>query len=141
MDYKLINFRTVMNKGIGESGLSFVEGERDIPFPINRMYFIYQSEEALQKGFYIHKQSWHLFFCPNGIITVAIDNGTSTEIVRLDSPSKGLILCPGVWRDIKWSDPNSVLCVAASGHYEADKYRRDYNLYLKSIEDRKSSIK
>lgn len=140
MDYKIIDIRTVMNNDAGISGLSFVEGERDIPFEIKRMYFIYENEQEIQKGFYPHKQSWHLLFCPNGKIDVTIDNGNNRTVISLDNPSKGLILHPSLWREIVWIVKGSVLCVAASGHYEAYKYRRNYTEYLKYVKERKTEI-
>ncbi|MDO4332594.1 MAG: FdtA/QdtA family cupin domain-containing protein [Eubacteriales bacterium] len=139
MEYELINIRTVMNKDEGGSGLSFVEAKHDIPFEIKRMYFIYKNEECMQMGFHPHKQSWHLFFCPNGRIDITIDNGETCSTISLDDPSKGLILHPGVWREIKWINNNSVLCVAASGHYEAFKYRKDYESYLKYVAEKKKT--
>lgn len=141
MDYEIIKIRTVMNKDAGNSGLSFVEGEHDIPFDIKRMYFVYKDEEEMQKGFHPHKQSWHLLFCPNGRIDVIIDNGTKRETVSLDSPEKGLILHPGLWREIIWKEEKSVLCVAASGHYEAYKYKKNYELYLRFLEERRNNEK
>jgi len=137
MDYEMIKVRTALNDDGNYSGLSFVEGEHDIPFAINRMYFIYKSEEKLQKGFHPHKQSWHLLFCPNGKIEVTVDNGSEKKTILLDSPEKGLIIQPGLWREIVWKDDKSVLCVAASGHYEAEKYQRDYNMYLQCVAERK----
>lgn len=63
--------------------------------------------------------------------------GEKRKVVSLDTPSKGLILHPGVWREITWKVKDSVLCVATSGHYEPERLRTDYNMYLDFIRDRK----
>lgn len=49
MDYEIIKIRTVMNKDAGNSGLSFIEGEHDIPFDIKRMYFVYKEPINIKK--------------------------------------------------------------------------------------------
>lgn len=134
MKYQLVKIRTAITSDDMESGLSFFESERDIPFKINRFYCIYEKNN--QKGFHLHKQSWQLLFCPYGAIDVFVDDGIERRTISLDNPSKGLVLHPGIWREIVWKEENSVLCVATSGHYEPEKLRDDYNLYLEFIKDR-----
>lgn len=134
MEYQLVKIRTVFTKEDVESGLSFLEAEQDIPFKIKRLYCVYEKEDK-QKGFHPHKHSWQLLFCPYGVIDVLIDDGKERKIITLDAPSKGLILHSGVWREITWKMKDSVLCIAASGHYEPDKLRTDYNMYLDFIMD------
>jgi dTDP-4-dehydrorhamnose 3,5-epimerase-like enzyme len=136
MEYQLVKIRTVFTEDDIESGLSFLEAEQDIPFKINRLYCVYERENK-QKGFHLHKHSWQLLFCPYGVIDVLIDDGEKRKVVSLDTPSKGLILHPGVWREITWKVKDSVLCVATSGHYEPERLRTDYNMYLDFIRDRK----
>lgn len=129
-DYEVIRIRTVYQNNNRDCGLSFLESERDIPFRINRIYAIYEGEKDKQKGFHAHKQSWHLLFCPYGAIEVYIDTGKEKKRIMLDSPSTGLILHPGIWRDMEWKQSDSVLCVAASGHYDSDRLRDNYDDYL-----------
>ena len=137
--YEVIKIRTALQKDDRKTGLSFFEGEHDIPFRISRLYTIYESEEDNQKGFHAHKQSWHLLFCPYGAIDVMIDTGKERKTINLADPSIGLILHPSVWREMSWKREGSVLCVAASGHYDADKLRDNYNEYLKFLQEKEWS--
>ncbi len=137
--YEVVKIRTALQKEDIHSGLSFFEGEHDIPFRIARLYSIYESEQDHQKGFHPHKQSWHLLFCPYGSIDVYIDTGKEERHIQLDDPSVGLILHPSVWREMTWKKRGSVLCVAASGHYDADKLRNDHNEYLKFLKEKEWS--
>ena len=139
LDYEVIKIRTALQKNDNSTGLSFIEGEHDIPFRISSFYTIFESEQDNQRGFHAHKQSWHLLFCPYGYIDVMIDTGKERKAVILDSPSIGLILHPSIWREIYWKKKGSVLCVAASGHYDADKLSDDYNEYLKFIQEKEWS--
>ena len=136
LSYEVVKIRTALQKNDADTGLSFFEAEHDIPFRISRLYTIYESEQEKQRGFYAHKQSWHLLFCPYGSIDVIVDTGKKRETIALHAPSAGLILHPSVWREIIWKKQNSVLCVAASGHYETEKMIGDYDEYIKFLQER-----
>jgi len=135
-DFEVVKIRTALQKDDKTTGLSFFESEQDIPFQIRRMYTIFESEQDNQKGFHADKQSWHLLFCPYGSIDVMIDTGKERKTISMSDPSIGLILDPSVWREIVWKKPGSVLCVAASGHYDSEKLRTDYNEYLKFLQEK-----
>lgn len=130
MRYDVVNLKTVMNPDPRLGGLSFIEGERDIPFAIKRIYCIFRTEEGLHRGFHAHKTNWQLLFCPYGTIDIILTDGIATETVTLDKPSKGLILHPGLWREMVWKHDNSVLCVAASEYYDPEEYIRNYDEFL-----------
>lgn len=136
LDYEIIRIRTALLKDDPTTGLSFFEGEHDIPFQIRRFYTVFESEQERQKGFHAHKQSWHLFFCPYGAVDVLVDTGKERKKVPLSDPSTGLILHPGVWREMTWKKEGSVLCVAASGHYDPEKLRNDYSEYLEFLQEK-----
>ena len=132
-EYEIIKIRTALQREDKSSGLSFFEGEHDIPFKISRLYTIFESDQENQKGFHAHKQSWHLLFCPYGEIDVIVDTGRERKTISLDTPSIGLILHPSIWREMIWKKSGSILCVAASGHYDADKLRDDYDEYMRFV--------
>ncbi len=136
LDFEVIKIRTALQKNDTNTGLSFFEGEHDIPFRITRFYTIFESEQDKQKGFHAHKQSWHLLFCPYGRIDVMVDTGRDRKTITLDDPSVGLILQPRIWREILWKKSGSVLCVAASGHYDVEKLRNDYGEYQKFLQEK-----
>ncbi len=130
MNYQIMHLNTVWNKDPKLGGLSFVESERDIPFAIKRIYCIYKTEENQHRGFHAHKKNWQLLFCPYGAIDILLTDGKKTETISLDKPSKGLVLNPGLWREMIWKHDDSVLCVAASEYYDPDEYIRNYDEYL-----------
>jgi hypothetical protein len=136
LDYEVVTIRTAFQKEDKKTGLSFFESEHDIPFRISRLYMIFETEQEMQKGYHAHKQSWHLFFCPYGAIDIIVDTGKERKTIKLSEPSTGLILHPSVWREMYWKKPGSVLCVAASGHYDADRLRDDFNEYLKFLQEK-----
>lgn len=113
--------------------LSFFEANKDIPFDIKRIYYIYQVPNGVQRGGHAHLTLSQILFCPYGQIRVVLDDGIKKEEVILDEPSKGLIIPSGIWRDMIWEINNSVLCVAASNYYDESDYIRDYGEFKKLV--------
>lgn len=141
MDYKVIEIKNRYYDNPAEGGLSFFEiGEdKDIRFPVRRMYWIYGAEKDTHRGFHAHTLNWQILFCPYGSIDIILDDGREKETVTLDSPSKGLILTPGLWREMIWNQTGSVLCVAASEYYDEAEYIRDYDKYLAYAEQKRNA--
>ncbi len=129
-NYKVIDVKTIQNKDPKYGALSFLEGKRDIPFPIRRVYWITETEADLHRGFHAHKLNCQLLFCPYGVIDIILDDGKEKNIVRLDEPGKGLLLMPGLWREMVWQKSGSVLCVLASEYYDAEEYIRNYDEFI-----------
>lgn len=109
--------------------LSFFEGEKDIPFPIKRFYYIYSAPKGSIRGGHAHKELEQFMFCMNGKVKVILDDGSDKMDVVLDTPSKGIYVKPGLWRDIEYLEENSILAVAASEYYDEADYIRDYDKF------------
>lgn len=129
-NYRVIEVKTIQNKDPHYGALSFLEGKRDIPFPIRRVYWITETEADLHRGFHAHKLNCQLLYCPYGKIDIILDDGEKKTTVTLDKPGKGLILMPGLWREMVWRESGSVLCVLASEYYDAQEYIRDYDEFI-----------
>lgn len=137
MDIDVIHINTAYDDDQKYGGLSFVESSKDIPFEIKRIYYIYEVEKGIKRGFHAHKLNWQLLFCPYGAIDILLDDGVERKKITLDSPSIGLVLHPGLWRVMTWQRDNSILCVAASEYYDPNEYIRDYNDFLKYVKSYK----
>lgn len=130
-EYKILELTTIPNKDPKYGVLSFLEGKRDVPFPIRRVYWITETEVDLHRGFHAHKQNCQLLFCPYGKIDIILDDGSSEKkTVTLDGPGKGLLLMPGLWREMVWKENGSVLCVLASEYYDETEYIRNYDEFI-----------
>lgn len=115
--------------------LSFFETKSDIPFDIKRIYYTYNVPVNMKRGMHAHKNLSQVLWCPYGLIEVVLDNGNNKKIFVLDSPDKLLIVGSGIWRDMYWKKEGSVLCVAASDYYNEDDYIRDYDEFLRYVEE------
>jgi len=126
-----LSIKTIRSLDAGS--LSFFEANRDVPFPIKRIYYIHGVPKDTQRGAHAHKQLRQLLFCPYGSVKILMDDGQEKSEVILDDPSKGLIITPCIWRDMLWLIENSVLCVAASDYYDEDDYIRDYDEFIRWV--------
>lgn len=128
MDCSVINLPVRTTLGLGN--LAFLEAGTDTPFPINRIYYIYDVPVGTQRGGHAHKKLRQLLFCPHGAIEILLTDGNEHVSVMLDRPSKALLIGPGLWRDMLWHTDRAVLCVAASEHYDETDYIRDYEAFI-----------
>lgn len=110
--------------------LSVIEGELDIPFEIKRIYYLYMVPEVA-RGAHAHKALQQLLIATSGSVDVIMDDGTNKQTFHLDRPWKGLLILPGLWRDLENFSGGAVLMCLASEKYDADDYIRDYNEFLK----------
>ena len=109
--------------------LSVIEGGDDIPFEIKRIYYLYMVPEAA-RGAHAHKQLQQLLVATSGSVDITLDDGKEKKTFHLDRPWKGLLVVPGLWRDLDNFSGGTVLMCLASEHYEAEDYIRDYDAFL-----------
>ena len=85
MNEQRIEIRSVLTPG--EGALSFFEAERDFPFSIKRLYYIYEVSKGVQRGGHAHKQLRQMLFCPYGGVLLKLDDGFTKEEILLDQPN------------------------------------------------------
>lgn len=110
--------------------LSVIEGGLDIPFEIKRIYYLYMVPEVA-RGAHAHKALLQLLVATSGRAEVIMDDGTNKKSFILDKPWKGLLIVPGLWRDLKNFSKDAVVICLASEKYDAADYIRDYDEFLK----------
>lgn len=108
-----------------------LEENKNIPFSVKRVYFMYDTKEGVIRGKHSHRELQQILFCVAGACTVKLDDGREKIDVRLDYPSRGLLIGPGIWREMCDFTPDAVLMVLASEYYDESDYIRDYDTFLK----------
>jgi hypothetical protein len=114
----------------GRGILSFAEGNCQVPFPIERVYWVYAMPSGAHRGRHAHRDVQELVVAAAGEFNVHCDNGTEHDTSHLDDPSCGLLVDPGVWKELDAFSPGAVCLVLASGVYEEDEYVRDYSKFV-----------
>jgi dTDP-4-dehydrorhamnose 3,5-epimerase-like enzyme len=116
--------------GDERGSLIALQSAYEIPFEIKRVYFVYDTQPGVERGFHAHKTLEQWAVCVSGSCIFTVDDGKSRREVILDSPEKGLHIGSGIWREMREFTPGGVLVVLASTHYELDDYIRSYEEFL-----------
>lgn len=106
---------------------------KDIPFEIKRIYYMYEMEKDVTRGYHAHRTLQQVLICINGSCKILLDNGTEKEIVVLDKKNLGLYVGPYMWREMFDFSEDAVLLVLASDYYDEKDYIRNYDEFLQSI--------
>lgn len=126
-------------KGDTRGHLVIVEGNKDIPFNIDRVFYIYGSDREVIRGRHANYKSEFVLINVAGTSKVKVDDGEKQKVFHLDRPHIGIYLPKLVWKDMYDFSEDSVLLCLASEHYDADEYIRDYNVYLEVMRERKET--
>lgn len=118
--------------------LVVVEGEQAIPFRIERVFYIYESDSTVVRGQHANKESEFVLINVAGQSKVRITDGTEEFVVELDKPMTGVYIPKMVWKDMYDFSNDSVLLVLASTHYNGSEYIRDYEEYKRLMDDSRS---
>lgn len=117
--------------------LTFIEGNRHVPFDIKRVFYLYDVPTEADRGAHAHKRLHQFLICLSGSFNVSLDDGTNRTLVHLNRPWKGLHIPPMIWAAEVNFDPGSICMVLASAGYDESDYYRDYDHYLEALEKRK----
>ena len=107
--------------------LTFIESQNQIPFHIQRVYYLYDVPGGAERGGHAHKELHQLIVAISGSFDVILDDGCEKKIIHLNRPYEALYVCPMIWRELNNFSSGSVCLVLASNQYTEDDYYRDYN--------------
>lgn len=110
-----------------------LEENKDIPFRIKRVYYMYETKKDVRRGFHAHKSLEQILVCIHGTCKVLLDNGYEKKVVPLEKPYEGLYVSNNMWREMYDFSEDAVLLVLASQLYEESDYIRNYDEFLESI--------
>lgn len=113
-----------------EGNITPIENERDIPFVIKRIYYLYDVPGGEARGGHAHKNLHQFLIAASGSFDVLLDDGKNKKVVNLNRPYIGLHIVPGLWRELLNFSSGSICLVLASELYDEGDYIRDYKNYL-----------
>jgi len=128
--YKLLDFKTL---GDDRGSLIAIEEGYNAPFEIKRVYYIFDTKKGVERGFHAHKNLKQMCIAVKGSCTFVVDNGNQKEEIKLNTPNQGLYIQGLIWREMKNFSEDCVLVVLASEHYDEDDYIRDYDAFIKMV--------
>ncbi len=125
---------TLRDLSDNRGGLVSVEGGRDVPFQIARVYYIHATRPGVERGFHAHVALRQVAVCVSGRCEIILDNGRERRIHVLDDPGKGLLIQAMTWREMRNFSENAVLMVLADAPYDEADYIRSYDEFLSRVE-------
>jgi len=116
---------------LNRGSLSVIE-KNVIPFEFKRVYYLYDIPSTAIRGGHAHKELYQFLIPLSGSFDIVLSDGKNKEKITLNKPNKGLVLCPGIWRELENFSSGSVCLVIASDEYKEDDYIRSFEDFLKT---------
>lgn len=107
-----------------------INNAEEIPFEVRRVYYLYDVPGGESRGGHAHKELRQLIVAGSGAFDVILDDGNSRKTVTLNRPNHGLLIVPGIWRELVDFSAGAVCLVLASEIYKAQDYIRSYKKFL-----------
>ena len=130
MNYKLIDMDI---HGDNRGKLISLESNKNIPFDIKRVYYIYDTLPDEVRGNHEHPNLEQVVVAIDGACEFVLDDGKETTTILLNRPNIGLYIGKNIWRKMQNFSYGCKLMVLASELYNPDEYIRDYDEFLKEV--------
>jgi hypothetical protein len=116
-DYSSSGSITALNNGV------------EIPFDIQRIYYLYDVPGGENRGGHAHKALQQLIIAASGSFDITVDDGVTKRTFQLNRPNIGLLMPSGLWRELLNFSSGSICLVLASDIYDEDDYLRNYTKF------------
>ena len=127
---KLIDFKIL---GDERGSLIALESNKQIPFEIKRVFYIYGTQEGVPRGKHSHYKTKQFLVAVHGSCKITLDNGEEKETFDLNQPSLGLFQDALIWGSMHDFSSDCVLMVLADEYYEASDYITQYDKFLEEV--------
>ena len=110
--------------------LTAIEGGQQVPFEIQRVYYLYDVPGGAERGGHAHRELQQLIIALSGSFDVILDDGYNKQRFHLNLPYQGLYVRTLIWRELDNFSSGSVCMVLASNRYDEADYYRHYDEFL-----------
>lgn len=127
-DCSIIELPKIHNRA---GNITPIEGKRNIPFDVKRVFYVYDIPGGEDRGAHAHKKCHQFLIAASGSFDVFMDDGINKKTVNLNRPYYGLHIPPGIWAAEQSFSSGAICLVLASHKYDEKDYIRDYTKFLK----------
>lgn len=113
-----------------KGNLTVVENGITLPFDVKRVYYLYDVPGGESRGAHAHRELSQFIVAASGSFSVTLTDGKEKKTFFMNRPYKGLLVRPGMWRDLDDFSSGAVCMVLASDVYKEGDYIRDYDEFL-----------
>jgi dTDP-4-dehydrorhamnose 3,5-epimerase-like enzyme len=110
-----------------------LEENRNVPFDIRRVYYLFATKNDVHRGQHAHRHLNQMAVALRGSLTMLLDDGNGPVEVVLDDPTQGLLIGNMVWRELYDFSDDCVLMVLADQLYDPTDYITDYAAFLREV--------
>lgn len=114
--------------------LSFIEEGCHVPFPIRRVFYIYDVPGGESRGGHAHKENQTVLIALSGSFDLRLTDGRDTITIPMNRANRGVLIPTGVWDSMVNFTTGTVCLALCSHHYEESDYIRDFDEYLEYVE-------
>ena len=119
--------------GDDRGGLVAIEQYKDVPFAIERIYYIFNTTVGVRRGYHAHRDLQQVAIAINGSCRFLLDDGESRCNVLLNNNKTGLKISSMIWREMYDFSPDCILLVLASKPYHEMDYIRNYDDFMQQV--------
>lgn len=115
--------------------LTAIEGESDLPFSIQRLFYVYGVTSGDERAGHAHPDTEQCLIAIHGALDVNVRSPQDERSFHLDDPRTGLYVPPMLWVRLYNFTPGAVCLAAASTHYEPERVLRDWGEYTRRMSE------
>ena len=124
----IVDLKKIVNRA---GNITVIESIKNIPFDIKRVYYLFDIPAGGVRGGHAHRDLHQLIVAASGSFNVIIDDGFTTNKITINRPDMGLLIVPGIWRELVDFSSGAISLVLASEKYSEEDYIRNYNDFKK----------
>ena len=113
--------------------LTLLEFEKQVPFTVTRVYWIYDVPQGVERGKHANRLSYQYLIAIHGSVDVCLEDVNGRRTYHLTSKSEGLLVPPATWNELSNFSSDAVLLVFASHVYCPETYINSYEEFLDFI--------
>ncbi|AXX90519.1 dTDP-6-deoxy-3,4-keto-hexulose isomerase [Arcobacter suis] len=110
-----------------------LEANRQIPFDVKRVFYIYGTLDGIPRGNHSHYKTKQFLIAVNGSCKVTLDNGKEKETFDLNKPNLGLFQDALIWGSMHDFSLDCVLMVLSDDYYDVSDYITNYDKFLEVV--------
>ena len=126
-------FSNLKEMGDEKGKLIAIESNRNVPFEIQRLFYIYDCQQDVERGIHANLNSKFAFVCVQGSCSIETDNGKTKDIYKLDKKTDILAIDNKVWKKMYDFSDDCILLVFSDCLYDKSEYIYDYDEFLRIV--------
>jgi len=107
--------------------LTYIESAGHVPFPLKRVYWIYDVPGGEVRGGHAYRQLQEFVIALSGSFDVHVNDGEQRRVITLNRSYFGLYVPQMIWRQLTNFSTNAVCLILASLPYDESDYIRRFD--------------